>query len=104
MAKRSSKKTAGKQVRKRVTKARAKRTAGPHIIIYTTATCPFCKLAKELLASKKVTFTEHDVLRDRAWADEMMRKSGQMGVPVLDIDGKIIVGYDKEGILKALKK
>ncbi len=78
--------------------------AAPHVIIYTTQTCPFCKLAKELLQSKRVAFTERDVMQDRNFAKEMISKSHQMGVPVLDINGHIIVGFDKEAILKAIKR
>lgn len=78
--------------------------AALHVIIYTTQTCPFCKLAKELLASKQVSFTERDVLQDKSFAKEMISKSHQMGVPVLDINGHVIVGYDKEAILKAITR
>jgi len=65
------------------------------IIIYSTPTCGYCKMAKEYLKSKNVPFTEVDVSLDRAKQEEMIKKSGQFGVPVIDVDGKIIVGYDK---------
>jgi glutaredoxin-like YruB-family protein len=82
----------------------SRRKAHPHVIVYTTQTCPFCKMAKELIASRHVPFDERDVVETRQYAQEMMRKSGQMGVPVIDINGHIIIGYDKEAILKALHR
>jgi glutaredoxin-like YruB-family protein len=70
--------------------------------IYATPTCPYCNIAKAFLRENKVDFTDIDVSRDRAAAREMIEKSGQMGVPVLDIDGKLIVGFDRDAIKKAL--
>ncbi|MDD5111050.1 MAG: glutaredoxin domain-containing protein [Candidatus Altiarchaeota archaeon] len=72
------------------------------ILLYSTPTCPYCKMAKEYLASKNLPYTDFDVGKNREAAKEMITKSGQMGVPVLDIDGKIIVGFDKEAIEGAL--
>ena len=72
------------------------------VIIYSTKTCPWCKKVKELLESKGVKFDYIDVGEDQKAADEMVEKSGQMGVPVTDIDGTIIIGYDKDAIEKAL--
>lgn len=74
------------------------------VTVYSTPTCPYCVLAKEYLASKGVKFTDHDVSRDRPKAIEMMRKSEQTGVPVIDIGGEIIVGFDKARIDDALRK
>lgn len=71
--------------------------------IYTTPTCPYCAMAKDFLKKHKIAFEEMDVAGDREKAIEMMNKSGQMGVPVLDIGGTIIVGFNKEAIKKALK-
>ena len=71
--------------------------------IYTTPTCSWCKKTKEWLKEHKVKYEEMDVGKDKEKAKEMMEKSGQMGVPVLDIDGTIIVGYDVDKIKKALK-
>jgi glutaredoxin-like YruB-family protein len=65
------------------------------IIIYSTPTCGYCRMAKDYLKSKNVPFTEIDVTKDAAKAQEMIAKSGQMGVPVIDVGGKIIVGFDK---------
>ncbi|HIH21424.1 MAG TPA: NrdH-redoxin [Candidatus Diapherotrites archaeon] len=72
------------------------------VIVYSTQTCPYCHLAKEYLKSKSVKFEDVDVSSDHAKAEEMIKKSGQMGVPVLDINGKIIIGFDKEAIDKAI--
>lgn len=74
------------------------------IKIYTTPTCPWCKKAKEFLKKKKISFTELNVTTDEKARDEMIKKSKQMGVPVLDIDGKIVVGFDQPEIEKFLKK
>lgn len=67
----------------------------PSIIIYSTPTCAYCKMAKEYLTSKNIPFTEIDVSADHAKAEEMIAKTGQFGVPVIDVDGKFIVGFDK---------
>lgn len=74
------------------------------IKIYTTPTCPWCKKAKEFLKKNKIKYTAIDVSLNQKAAQEMFKKSKQMGVPVLDINGKIIVGFDPEGISKALGK
>jgi glutaredoxin 3 len=70
--------------------------------IYTTPSCGFCTLAKKYLSGKNVSYTEHDVSRDVRKAEEMVRKTGQMGVPVLEINGKIIVGFNRPAIDQAL--
>lgn len=70
--------------------------------VYSTTTCPYCVRAKQFLKENNITYEDIDVSSNQAAADEMIRKSGQMGVPVLDIDGKIIVGFDKERIKQAL--
>lgn len=71
--------------------------------IYTTPTCPYCVMAKVFLRENGVEFKEINVAGDRAAAMEMIKKSGQTGVPVLDIGGEIIVGFDREAIERALK-
>ena len=71
--------------------------------VYSTSTCPFCDQAKEFLKKLKVPFESIDVNEDRKAAMEMIKKSGQTGVPVLDIDGEIITGFDQPKIMKALK-
>lgn len=78
-------------------------TERPRVKIYTTPTCPYCAMAKAFLKENGIEFIEVDVASDRAAAIEMIEKSGQMSVPVLDIGGQIIVGFDREAIKKALK-
>ena len=73
-----------------------------NVKIYTTKTCMWCKKTKGYLNEKNVEYKTVDVGDDRKAADEMIVKSGQMGVPVLDINGTIIVGFDKDAIDKAL--
>jgi len=73
------------------------------IILYSTPSCPYCKMAEDFLKKHNVKFKKIDVSEDRESAREMIEKSGQMGVPVIEIDKKIIVGFDKEAIKKALK-
>jgi len=70
--------------------------------VYSTPTCPYCIRAKQFLKENNITYEDIDVSSDQAAAEEMIRKSGQMGVPVLDINGEIIVGFDKERIKQAL--
>lgn len=63
------------------------------VIVYSTPTCPYCVYAKDFFKEKGVQFEDVDVSTDRTRAMEMIEKSGQMGVPVIDIGGKIIVGF-----------
>ena len=70
--------------------------------VYSTATCPWCIQVKQFLKANKIEFQNLDVSVDQLAADEMMAKTGQMGVPVLDIDGEIIIGFDVEKIKLAL--
>lgn len=72
------------------------------ITIYTTPTCVYCKMTKAFFKENNVEYGEKDVSTDRAAADEMIQKSGQMGVPVIDIDGQILVGFDKTGLSRLL--
>ncbi len=71
--------------------------------VYSTPSCPWCTVAKNYLKSRNVPFEDIDVTRDRAAAVEMVQKSGQRGVPVIDIDGRIIVGFD-QGTIDSLIK
>lgn len=73
-----------------------------NVKIYSTPACPYCIRAKQFLAENNIQFENIDVSADHAKAQEMIKKSGQMGVPVLDIDGEIIVGFDKEKIKQTL--
>ena len=70
--------------------------------VYSTSTCHYCIMTKEFLKKNNIQFENLDVGASRQAGKEMMDKSGQMGVPVLDIDGQIIVGFDKDAISKAL--
>jgi len=70
--------------------------------VYSTPTCPYCHMAKKFLTDNKIIFEDIDVSVNQQQAQEMIDKSGQMGVPVLDINGTIIVGFDKAKIVKAL--
>jgi len=70
--------------------------------IYTTPNCPYCHMAKHFLEQNKVKFEEIDISKNEKAAEEMIEKSGQMGVPVIEIDGKIIVGFDLPAIKEAL--
>jgi glutaredoxin 3 len=72
------------------------------VIIYTTPTCGYCNLAKSYLKKNNISYTEYDVSKDINKAREMITKSGQMGVPVIEINGKILVGFDENQIKKAL--
>jgi len=66
--------------------------------VYSTPTCPYCTMAKKYLDSKNIRYEEYDVSNDRNAATRMIQMSGQRGVPVLDIDGNIVIGFDKERI------
>lgn len=70
--------------------------------IYSTPTCPWCMKAKKFLEDNKIEYQNIDVSSSQDAAQEMIRKSGQMSVPVFDIDGRIIVGFDKESLMSAL--
>lgn len=70
--------------------------------IYTTPTCVYCKMAKEFFKKNNVAYEEFDVAEDEHARDEMVKKSHQLGVPVIDVGGTIFVGFDKKGIAKAL--
>ena len=73
-----------------------------NVIIYSTPTCPWCIRAKQFLKDNNVQYADFDVSSNSEKAEEMTQKSGQMGVPVVDIEGTIIVGFDKEKIKQAL--
>jgi glutaredoxin-like YruB-family protein len=72
--------------------------------LYTTPSCTYCRKAKKYFQENRVSFTEYDVSKDQRRADEMMKKSGQMGVPVVDVHGRIIVGFNQPEIERALKR
>jgi glutaredoxin-like YruB-family protein len=72
------------------------------VIVYSTSACHWCIRVKQFLKENNILFLDWDVSVDQLAKDEMIKKSGQMGVPVLDIDGEIIIGFDKEKIKLAL--
>ena len=74
-----------------------------NVIVYSTPTCPYCKLVKKFLTKHDVAFTDIDVSADDGAAHDMIKKTGQLGVPVVEIDGKTIVGYDEDALEKALR-
>lgn len=74
----------------------------PKVIIYSTPTCPWCKLAKDFFKKQEVVFEDKNVAADHAAVEEMIKKSGQMGVPVIDIDGTIVIGFDQKKISELL--
>lgn len=74
----------------------------PKVIIYSTPNCVFCKMAKAFFQSNDVKYEEKDVAVDIPAREEMIGKSGQMGVPVIDVDGKIVIGFDKEKLTELL--
>lgn len=79
-----------------------KETSKATVKVYSTKICPWCKKAKEWLANNNVKFTEYDVGSDDKAREEMIQKTGQLGVPVIDINGKFITGYDVDAMKKAL--
>jgi len=72
------------------------------VIVYSTPNCSWCIRVKQFLKENNILFLEWDVSVDQFAADEMVKKSGQMGVPVLDIDGQIVTGFDQDRIKQLL--
>ncbi len=72
------------------------------VIIYTTPVCVFCKMTKAFFAEHGIAYTEKDVAADIQARAEMVQKSGQLGVPVIDIGGAIVVGFDRAKLTAAL--
>lgn len=73
-----------------------------NVTIYTTPTCHFCKAAKEFFTEHNIQYTNKDVTTNPEFANEMIAKSQQMGVPVIDIEGQIIVGFDESKLRELL--
>jgi len=71
--------------------------------VYSTPTCPYCVQLKEFLKENNIEFEDIDVAADTKAAQEMIDKSGQMGVPVADLDGEIIIGFNKPKLMEILK-
>ncbi len=72
------------------------------VIVYSTPTCPFCVRVKQFLKDNNIQFEDVNVATDHKRAEEMVQRSGQMGVPVLDIDGEIVIGFNKNRISELL--
>ena len=89
-------------IKKKAKKKTVKKTS-KGVILYKTLTCPYCHMAEEFLKQNKVKYKTIDVGKNQKAAQEIIRKSGQMGVPVIDINGKIIVGFDRGALKRALR-
>jgi len=96
----ADKKSAGNAVKEKTSE---KKSSGNTVKVYSTSTCPWCMKTKEFLKANNVKFEDINVGLDEKARNEMFEKSGQFGVPVTDINGTVIVGFDKEAIKKALK-
>jgi len=72
------------------------------VTIYSTPTCGYCKMAKAFFQENNVAYEEKDVSVDAAARDAMVQKSGQLGVPVIDVDGTLVVGFDKSRLAQLL--
>ncbi|MEK7629840.1 MAG: glutaredoxin domain-containing protein [Patescibacteria group bacterium] len=70
--------------------------------IYTTPTCVYCKIAKEFFTKHNVKYEEYDVFEDLTAREEMINKSHQLGVPVIDVNGEIFIGFNRSAIAKSL--
>ena len=70
--------------------------------IYTTSSCGYCKIVKDFLKKHNIGYAEFDVGMDAVKRNEMLEKTGQMGVPVTDINGEIVIGFDKERLSQLL--
>jgi glutaredoxin 3 len=73
------------------------------VIIYSTPTCIYCRMAKEWLSDNKVPFKDYDVYTDTEKRQEMVDKTGQLGVPVIMVDEEVIVGFDKKRLAELLE-
>lgn len=78
------------------------RNSQPHIRIFSTSGCPYCTTLKIFLDERGFSYEDIDVSRDEQAREEMIQKSGQLGVPVVEIDGQIIIGFDRQRISQIL--
>lgn len=74
------------------------------VSIYSTPSCHFCNMAKDYFKENNIEYTEYNVAEDAEKRSEMMEKSGQMGVPVIDIEGELVVGFNEAKISELLKE
>lgn len=75
-----------------------------NVTVYTTPTCPYCYQAKEFLSRQGVRFVEKNVAADRRAAEEMIRVSGQQGVPVITVDGEAVIGFNQPRLMQLLQR
>lgn len=73
------------------------------IKVYSTPTCSYCKMAKKFLDDNNITYKDIDVTEDRDALDDIIKRSGQMGVPVIDIDGDLIIGFNQAKLKEKLE-
>jgi len=83
-------------------KESSKKSSNKKVIVYSTPTCPYCHLVKDFLNENNVAFDDIDVSQDQEAAERMVQKSGQMGVPVVEIGDEVVVGFDKDKIKELL--
>ena len=74
------------------------------VVVYSTPSCGYCNLAKDYFKKNNIAFTEYNVATNSEKAEEMVKKSGQMGVPVIDVNGRVIVGFNQSAIENALHR
>lgn len=74
------------------------------VTVYSTPTCPYCHQAKRFLEQKGVSFADKDVAVDLNARNEMVQKSGQLGVPVIDVDGQVIIGFNRPKLEELLEE
>ncbi|MBU0613848.1 glutathione S-transferase N-terminal domain-containing protein [Patescibacteria group bacterium] len=72
------------------------------VTVYSTPTCPWCVKVKDFLKANNIEFTDYNVGEDQKMAAEMVQKTGQMGVPVVEIENEIIIGFDERKISELL--
>ncbi len=80
----------------------ATKPSQPRVIVFSTPTCAFCNAVKQYFRQKGIVFRDVDVSRDPVAARDMVRRSGQQGVPVIDIGGRIVIGFDRPQIDRLL--
>jgi len=76
--------------------------ATPKVTIYSTPTCVYCKMAKEFFGEHNVKYEEYNVAEDEEKRNEMFEKTGQMGVPVISVDDRVMVGFNEEALTEML--
>ena len=74
-----------------------------NVKIYSTSACPHCIAAKEFLKENKIEYENIDVEENQEATKEMVKKSGQMGVPVIEVDGELVIGFEEDKLKKLLK-